>query len=121
MRFTALAEALERHVWSSQNDSLKNGIIATEGELIRQSQSNHFWSTITEDKFDELILKIAPLMRFREAIVPLGPAKFNFKDLVSEKEYVEFLLEEDVNLPVIDMVRLPDPIRKRPHYKGINW
>ncbi len=29
-------------------------------------------------------------MRFREAIVPLGPAKFNFKDLVSEKEYVEF-------------------------------
>ena len=29
-------------------------------------------------------------MRFREVIVPLGPAKFNFKDVVSEKEYVEF-------------------------------
>ncbi len=69
---------------------LSVNIIAKEEELIRQSQTNHFWSTVTEDKFDELILKIAPLMRFREAIVPLGPAKFNFKDLVSEKEYVEF-------------------------------
>lgn len=69
---------------------LSVNIIAKEEELIRQSQSNHFWSTVTEDRFDELILKIAPLMRFREAIVPLGPAKFNFKDLVSEKEYVEF-------------------------------
>jgi type I restriction enzyme R subunit len=29
-------------------------------------------------------------MRFREAIVTLGPSKYNFKDLVSEKEYVEF-------------------------------
>jgi type I restriction enzyme R subunit len=69
---------------------LSVNLIAKEEELIRQSQTNHFWSTITEDRFDELILKIAPLMRFREAIVPLGPAKFNFKDLVSEKEYVEF-------------------------------
>jgi type I restriction enzyme, R subunit len=69
---------------------LSVNIIAKEEELIRQSQTNHFWSTVTEDKFDELILKIAPLMRFREAIVQLGPAKFNFRDLVSEKEYVEF-------------------------------
>lgn len=69
---------------------LSVNLIAKEQELIRQSQTNHFWATITEDKMDELIQKIAPLMRFREAIVPLGPAKFNFKDLVSEKEYVEF-------------------------------
>ncbi|MEI7508934.1 MAG: DEAD/DEAH box helicase family protein [Flavobacterium sp.] len=69
---------------------LSVNLIAKEEELIRQSQTNHFWSTVTEEKFDELILRIAPLMRFRETIVPLGPAKFNFKDLVSEKEYVEF-------------------------------
>lgn len=69
---------------------LSVNIIAKEEELIKQSQRNYFWSTVTEDKFDKLILKIAPLMRFREAIVPLGPAKFNFKDLVSEKEWVEF-------------------------------
>ena len=69
---------------------LSVNIIAKEGELIRQAQTNHYWFTITEAKLDELIQKIAPLMRFRDAIVPLGPAKFNFKDVVSEKEYVEF-------------------------------
>lgn len=69
---------------------LSVNIIAKEEQLIRQSQTNHYWATITDDKLDILIQKIAPLMRFREAIVPLGPAKFNFKDLVSEKEYIEF-------------------------------
>ena len=69
---------------------LSVNIIAKEAELIRQAQTNHYWFTITEAKLDELIQKIAPLMRFRDAIVPLGPAKFNFKDVVSEKEYVEF-------------------------------
>lgn len=69
---------------------LSVNIVAREEKLIRQSQTNHFWSIITETQFDDLILKIAPLMRFRESIVPLGPAKFNFKDLISEKEYVEF-------------------------------
>lgn len=69
---------------------LSVNIIAKEEELIRQSQTNHYWSTITETKLDELILKLAPLMRFRESVVSLGPAKFNFKDLISEKEYVEF-------------------------------
>ena len=64
--------------------------VAKEEKLIRQSQTNYFWSIITEVQFDELILKISPLMRFRESIVPLGPAKFNFKDVVSEKEFVEF-------------------------------
>ncbi len=69
---------------------LSVNIVAKEEKLIRQSQTNHYWSIIAEENFDNLITKIAPLMRFREAIVPLGPAKFNFKDLVSEKEYVEF-------------------------------
>lgn len=65
-------------------------IVAREEQLIRQSQTNQYWSTINEDRFDELISKIAPLMKYREAIIPLGPAKFNLKDIVSEKEYVEF-------------------------------
>ena len=29
-----------------------------EEELIRQSQTNHFWATVTEEKFDELIDKL---------------------------------------------------------------
>lgn len=62
--------------------------IVKEQELIRQSQSNHFWSTVTEEKFDELIQKLSPLMKFREAVIPLAPAKFNLKDIVAEKEFI---------------------------------
>ena len=29
-------------------------------------------------------------MKYRESVIPLGPAKFNLKDIISEKEYVEF-------------------------------
>ena len=69
---------------------LSINIVAREQELIRQSQSNHYWATINEAKFEELIQKLSPLMKFREAVIPLAPAKFNFKDIVSEKEFIEF-------------------------------
>ncbi|MBN8865825.1 MAG: DEAD/DEAH box helicase family protein [Sphingobacteriales bacterium] len=70
---------------------LSVNIVAKEEELIRQSQTNHYWSTINENKFDELIEKLAPLMHYRESfVVPLGPAKFNLQDFVHSKEYVEF-------------------------------
>ncbi|HMU45696.1 MAG TPA: nucleotide sugar dehydrogenase [Chitinophagaceae bacterium] len=38
-----------------------------------------------------------------------------------EKEYVDALLETESNAIIIDMVRLPEPIRKRNGYVGINW
>jgi type I restriction enzyme R subunit len=69
---------------------LSINIVAREQELICQAQSNHYWATINEDKFEELIQKLSPLMKFREAVIPLAPAKFNLKDIVSEKEFVEF-------------------------------
>lgn len=69
---------------------LSVNIVAKEKQLIEQSQTNYFWANINEDKYDELIQKLSPLMKFREAIIPLGPAKFNLKDIVSEKEFVEF-------------------------------
>lgn len=69
---------------------LSINIIAREQELIRQAQSNHYWATINEDKFEELIQKLSPLMKFREAVIPLAPAKFNLKDFVAEKEFIEF-------------------------------
>ncbi|WP_347839970.1 DEAD/DEAH box helicase family protein [uncultured Draconibacterium sp.] len=69
---------------------LSVNIVAKEEELIKKAQTNHFWSTIDEGKFDELIEKIAPLMKFREAVITLPPAKYNLKDIVSEKEFVEF-------------------------------
>jgi len=69
---------------------LSVNIVAKEEQLVKQAQSNHFWSTVTDKKLDEMINKLSPLMKFREAVIPIGPAKFNFKDLVSEKEFVEF-------------------------------
>jgi type I restriction enzyme R subunit len=69
---------------------LSINIVAREQELIRQAQSNHYWATIEEDKFEELIQKLSPLMKFREAVIPLAPAKFNLKDIVAEKEFIEF-------------------------------
>lgn len=69
---------------------LSINIVAKEEQLIRQAQTNNFWATITETKLDELIQKLSPLMKFREAIIPLAPPKFNLKDFVSEKEFIEF-------------------------------
>lgn len=69
---------------------LSVNIVAKQEALIRKAQTNHFWATVDEDKFDELIEKISPLMKFREAVITLPPAKYNLKDIVSEKEFVEF-------------------------------
>ncbi|MDF2188460.1 nucleotide sugar dehydrogenase [Paraflavitalea sp. CAU 1676] len=38
-----------------------------------------------------------------------------------EAEYVDVLLETESSAIIIDMVRLPDPIRLRRNYVGINW
>ena len=69
---------------------LSINIVTRDQELIRQAQSNNYWATINEDKFEELIQKLSPLMKFREAVIPLAPPKFNLKDIVAEKEFVEF-------------------------------
>jgi type I restriction enzyme, R subunit len=69
---------------------LSINIVEREQELIRQAQRNHYWATINGDKFEELIHKLSPLMKYREAIIPLAPVKFNLKDIVAEKELIEF-------------------------------
>lgn len=38
-----------------------------------------------------------------------------------EKEYVDVLLETESPATIVDMVRLPEPIRERSNYIGINW
>jgi type I restriction enzyme R subunit len=65
-------------------------LVARQADLIRKSQTENYWSTISEEKFDELIEKLAPLMKYIELVTPLGPAKFNLKDIVTTKEYIEF-------------------------------
>ncbi|WP_316834467.1 DEAD/DEAH box helicase family protein [Pedobacter nutrimenti] len=66
-------------------------IVSKEIDLIRQAQKNQYWLTINEDKYDDLIKKLSPLMRFIEpAVVTNGPAKFNFQDIITQREFVEF-------------------------------
>ena len=86
-KFEALKESIKEEI---SELPLTVSTIAKEGELIRKAQTNNYWATITEQRFDELIVKLAPLMKFREAVMPLGTAKYNFKDEVYAKEYVEF-------------------------------
>jgi GDP-mannose 6-dehydrogenase len=38
-----------------------------------------------------------------------------------ESEYIDVLLETESSAIIIDLVRLPDPIRARRNYMGINW
>lgn len=64
--------------------------IAAQEEIIQASQTYHYWTTINEAKLDELIEKIAPLMKFYEASYFPGIVKYNFKDIVTQKEYIEF-------------------------------
>ncbi|MGO4822202.1 MULTISPECIES: type I restriction endonuclease subunit R [unclassified Flavobacterium] len=86
-KFEALKESIVEEI---SELPLTVSLITKEATLIRKAQTNNFWATVTEEQFDELIEKVAPLMKFKEAIMPLGTAKFNFKDEVYAKEYVEF-------------------------------
>jgi GDP-mannose 6-dehydrogenase len=38
-----------------------------------------------------------------------------------EQEYIDTLTNMETDHPVIDMVRMPDMVRKKKNYKGINW
>ncbi|MCK5349584.1 MAG: restriction endonuclease subunit R, partial [Desulfobacula sp.] len=70
---------------------LSVNIVAREETLINKAQTNHYWATATNDTFDELSLKLAPLAKFRNIDGPeTGPAIFDFKDSVFLKEMVEF-------------------------------
>ena len=84
--------------------------VAEREELIRKSQTNHFWATANEDSFDALIESLCPLMKLIESfVVPLGPASFNFKDEVYKKEYVEFGPHHEV----LSVAKYRDLVEKR--------
>ena len=87
-KFETLKESLVEKV---SELPLSVNIVARERELITGVQSNKFWSTISEEKYDQLIEKLSPLMKFIDSRVsPLGPAKFDFTYITVKKEFVEF-------------------------------
>jgi type I restriction enzyme R subunit len=91
-----------------QADTLKEGIVEQiselplsvsfvkqEESLIRAAQTNHYWVKADEDQFDELIVRIGPLMKFREQMVGAGPVHLDLADVLHNKEMVEFGLQHE--------------------------
>ncbi|WP_023641150.1 DEAD/DEAH box helicase family protein [Dickeya zeae] len=86
-----------------QAETLKDGIVEQIGELplsvsfvlqqeelIRTVQTSHYWANADEDAFDELVAKLAPLMKFREQSPNPGPVHLDLTDVLHNKEMVEF-------------------------------
>lgn len=86
-----------------QAETLRDGIVEQISELplsvsfvkqqetlIRTAQTNHYWATADEDRFDELVDSLGPLMKFREQMVGPGPVHLDLTDVLHNKEMVEF-------------------------------
>lgn len=86
-----------------QADTLKEGIVEQIGELplsvsfvkqeealIRAAQTSHYWAKSDEDAFDELVVKLGPLMKFREQSTGQDQTHLDLADELHKKEWVEF-------------------------------
>jgi type I restriction enzyme R subunit len=70
---------------------LSVNVVAREEAIIKLAQTNSYWAKATDDTFDELAEKLSALMKYRDGIgQDSGPAKFDFTDLLTTKEMVEF-------------------------------
>lgn len=87
-RFSVLKDTLIEQIGELP---LSVNIVAREEALIKDAQTNHFWATISEERFDELSEKLAPFMKFRDSnITDLGQIKLNLQDVIKTKEMIEF-------------------------------
>ena len=87
-KYAALTESLTAQI---SELPLSVNVVAQEAGLIQKAQTNHYWATITDLGFDDLVKRLGPLMHYRDGRGQSdGPAKFNFADVLTAKEYVEF-------------------------------
>ena len=86
-----------------QAETLKEGIVEQiselplsvpfvkiEEELIRAAQTPLYWSKADEDRFDEMVAKLGPLMKFREQDNGQEQTHLDLADELHKKEWVEF-------------------------------
>lgn len=86
-----------------QADTLKEGIVEQISELplsvsfvkqeealIRAAQTTHYWAKADEDAFDELTIKLGPLMKFREQTTGQDQTHLDLADELHKKQWVEF-------------------------------
>ncbi|MFV1468371.1 DEAD/DEAH box helicase family protein [Idiomarina sp. HB] len=87
----------------AQADVLKEGVVEKISELplsvpfvkleevlIREAQTPMYWSKADECRFDELINKLGPLMKFREQNIGQEQTHLDLMDELHKKEWVEF-------------------------------
>ena len=64
-------------------------MVERQKDWIEKVQSEHFWITATDDDLDEMIERLAPLMKFRQK-QRTPEKKLNIQDLLTVKETIEF-------------------------------
>ncbi|UCV15612.1 DEAD/DEAH box helicase family protein [Quatrionicoccus australiensis] len=69
---------------------LSVSFVKQEEALIRAAQSSHYWAKADEDAYDELVIKLGPLMKFREQPTGEGQTHLDLVDELHKKEWVEF-------------------------------
>lgn len=70
---------------------LSISFVNAEETLIRSAQTNRYWSQSDENTYDDLVARLAPLMKFRERVEQNeDPVHLNLQDEIYKKEFVEF-------------------------------
>lgn len=64
-------------------------VVERQKDWIEKVQSEHFWIIATDDDLDEMIERLAPLMKFRQK-QRTPEKKLNIQDLLTVKETIEF-------------------------------
>jgi len=68
---------------------LSVNIVAKERSYIEKVTGKNFWLTFADDDLDEMVIHLAPLMKFREQD-RTKEVKTDLTDLLTVKEYIEF-------------------------------
>ena len=69
---------------------LSVSFVKQEEALIRAAQTSHYWAKADEDSFDDMVAKLAPLMKFREQNTGQEQTHLDLADELYKKEWVEF-------------------------------
>ena len=87
----AQAEAIKEGIVEQISElPLSVSFVKQEEPLIRAAQTGHYWAKADEDTFDEMVLKLGPLMKFREQNSGQEQTYLDLNDEVHKKEWVEF-------------------------------
>lgn len=65
-------------------------VVAKHEELINNIVNNGFIGKASDEQLDEVIEKIAPLMKYREEGIKPSQTTLDIKDLTTEKKYIKF-------------------------------